>query len=243
MVESEAEGGRAPAERRAVREFLSRRALIAAGAGGGVAALLARAAGSPRGAEAATGSPLVLGTANTASSETVISTSRGSALVGRAVRAVGLRGSSVDYPGVRGESERGNGVLGIARASGKSGVRGESDAGIGVFGTSGQGRGVVAQSGSGIALDVRGPVRFSSAGLAVVPEGESSVSVEPGVELSDTSLVLATLNGPDPERTAGPAVVPITLWFVERDPDANTFELFLTDRVEHDVVVSWFVIG
>lgn len=251
-------------------ETVTRRSMFAV-AGAALAGLLAGRLGSPDVASAGDGDPLLLGRNNSAATETVLLTSGGSALRGESRDDVGLMGVSASKAGVRGLSEASHGVVGVARRKGRSGVQGQSPTGrgvmgkstegtgtaglstvgIGVAGTSRRGRGVVARSAQGVALAVEGSVQFRSAGLAIVKPGQFRVRVKPGVSITTNSKVLATINGPDPERTVGRAErrpevhleTPIFIWFVDIDTAGDAFDIVLTDRVEHDVGVAWFVIS
>lgn len=256
-------------ERRSASK-VSRRSLIAL-AGGAVGGVLVGGLGKPEAARAGDGDALLLGRNNSASTETLVLSSGGSALRGESTNDVALMGVSTRKAGVRGVSEGADGVVGVGSGKGKSGVRGQnptgrgvlgksadgtgaagvSTNGVGLAGTSRRGRGVVARSSQGVALDVEGAVQFKTSGLAVVPEGQLRVRVKAGVPVTTATKVLATVNGPEPARTVSradrrPAVhleQPIFIWFVDVDTPGNTFDIVLTDRVEHDVNVAWFVIS
>lgn len=247
----------------AITGTASRRGLLAAAAGA-AAALAARTLGRPEQAGAADGNLVVLGTANDATSTTSITTQGASALALTSAGATALEAQSVSRAAVRGTSASGPGVSGVARVPGKAGVQGENTApngrgvagkspgagvlgeslaGSGVVGASRDGIGVVARSARGTALQVEGAARFRSAGVSVMPAGEYRLRIRPNVPVASDSFVLATLNGPDPERLVGPASQPILLWFVERHPDEGAFDVVLTERVQHDVSIGWFVLA
>ena len=84
----------------------------------------------------------------------------------------------------------------------------------------------------GTALQAKGPVKFSSAGLATIATGTSSVTVSPGQYLAvDTnSKILATLQSP------GGALLNVI-----RNPN-STFTINLTTNATADVIVAWFLI-
>ncbi|MEZ5101841.1 MAG: hypothetical protein R3C15_18995 [Thermoleophilia bacterium] len=111
-----------------------------------------------------------------------------------------------------------------------------------MLGTSPGGTGVLARSGQGTALRVEGRASFSTAGLAMVPAGEDRVRVRPGVAIGTGTIVLATVNC-CAERVVGPLSRPISVWYVEQEPEDDAFWIVLTDRVTSDVRVGWFVIG
>ena len=143
----------------------------------------------------------------------------GAGVTGTSTNNFGVVGSSQIAAGVRGSTtnEAQSGVLGIDECvspaagvgvSGMStqgtGVNGNSTSGPGVAGSSTSGTGVQASSTSGIALDVHGKARFSSSGVAAVPQGQRSVTVTvAGVTTSN--LVLATMqtNGAAGARPGG----------------------------------------
>jgi hypothetical protein len=231
------------------------RTTLLAGGIGAVVALASRALGRPESARAADGAPLVLGVANDATARTTVSTPSGPAFAATAAGGTGLTGSSTTHPGVHGDSQAGFGVAGVTTAKDKAGVLGESrdpagtgvwgrnPGGVGVLGASRTGTGVLARSERGVALHVAGPVRFRSTGVAIVRDGEFMTTVFPQVPVTEESHVLATLNGPDPERFVGGAAFPVTLWFVATNPGNDSFDIVLTDRVQHDIRVAWFLLG
>lgn len=249
---------------------VSRRSMLLV-AGGAVAGLLAKELSGPDSARGADGDAVLLGRNNSATTETVVLTSGGAGLHAESTGGPGLLGKSSRWAGVKGTSTRGDGVVGAASARGKSGVRGQnpigrgvqgksnsgtgaqgqSTTGTGVVGVSSRGRGVVARSSRGVALSVEGSVEFRSAGVALVRAGQLRVRVRPGVAITSTTKVLATVNTQEPTRSLAegerrPAVhleTPVFIWFVEPNPRDNTFEIVLTERVDHDVAIAWFVIS
>jgi hypothetical protein len=120
----------------------------------------------------------------------------------------------------------GTGVFGIAEG-----------AGVGVQGASATGVGVAATSAAGTALRVDGIARFSRSGAAVVEGavGADKVSVTvTGVDLSDSSLILASLQ----DYLAGVAIAAVV-----PDPSDNAFTVYLTKPVETQLTIAWFVVG
>jgi hypothetical protein len=108
---------------------------------------------------------------------------------------------------------------------------------FGVLGNSPNGTGVLAETDTGTALDVQGPVEFSRSGLATVAgtvgTPANSVTVK-GVALTSASLVLATIQQ---------AVAGIAVQGVAKTPSASKFTIPLTKPVKTNVEVAWFVIG
>jgi hypothetical protein len=108
-----------------------------------------------------------------------------------------------------------------AQASPAAGVIGLSDAG---------GAGVLAaNAGGGLALDVSGQARFSSAGHATVPADQSSVHVRlPGITATSTINVTPMTNPPHG----------ISLRWVERQPGVG-FVIHLNNKTSHPVEFSY----
>jgi hypothetical protein len=294
--------GEAAAEPRtgARRGSYGRRAVMlgtAAAAAGTVAGM----AGSTGLAQAANGSPVELGEANTATATTLVTTSGGSGLYGEttADQRAGLKGvdasSAAGGFGVYGSSTKGTGVYGENGEAGQAGVqgadtsggqgygvRGTSEAGFGVYGTSmnvgvfgtgtpgvwGQigsgdvsslprpefsaglvgvdvtgpgntgiwgasinGLGVFAGSKTGVALQVHGPVQFSSSGVATVKKGSKSVTVKASA-VTKSSVVLATLQ----KLHSG-------VYIEAAVPKAGSFTITLNKAATSDLRVGWFFIG
>jgi len=119
----------------------SRRALLTAALGAGVATIAA-ALGRPLPAKAADGDPVVVGGTYTASSVTRFDTG--------ATGAIALWGYSTSQAGVYGQSTSGNGVIG--ESSSGTGVAGNTTSGIGVVGFSPSGIGVygISQTNTGV---------------------------------------------------------------------------------------------
>ncbi len=169
---------------------------------------------------------------------------------GESVRATG----GIGVHGVSAGATQGTGVRGTDGSSTGVGVRGTStgDDGTGVWGSATHGTGVgVAGTATGaygvagsfevptddfaIALRVTGRADFSTAGVSTIQSGSSSVVVSPGVNITNTAKVLATLQG-----NAGGAT---TVARVVRDTGDNTITIHLTANATSDVDVAWFVIG
>jgi hypothetical protein len=160
----------------------------------------------------------------------------GIGVYGLAPTAVRGDGQGADSVGVSGSGEA-FGVTGGTIATGAgTGVFGGAGTGVGVhgFASSLGGVGVRAEIDiptDGTALDVVGPVAFSTAGLSTIASGQTKVTVNPGVPLTVSTKVLATL------QSAGG-----TLKFVSRSLGAGTITIHLTAAASAQVTVAWFVI-
>jgi hypothetical protein len=118
----------------------------------------------------------------------------------------------------------------------RRGVRGVGSSGYGVAGYATSGIAVHGQATSGYALRTDGRVRLDkSAGIATIASGANNVLVTPGIDLTSTSAVLATLQG-----SAGGAT---TVQRVAIDTTANTFRIYLTANAMASVNVAWLVLG
>jgi len=142
------------------------------------------------------------------------------------------------------------GVYGSAAQDATSrGVFGHTEAGQGVYGeaTTGQGLSGHASTGTavyaattgpktGLALRAVGRVKFdNAAGIATIVAGTRSVVVTPGLNLTATSAVVATLQGlAGGTTTVHRAVVNAT---------ADTFTIYLTANATVDAKVAWHVFG
>ena len=232
----------------------SRRSILVAAASA-VGALIAAPLGRVSEVRAADPNDVVLGADNTAATSTKI-TSTGE--YRPAVTGVGGPGASGVYgisvthapddagandftAGVRGDSDSWTGVLGTGRrgvmGSGEAtGVGGGSDTGVGVDASSNTGTAMRAQvSPGGTALQAIGPVRFSTSGLATIRAGRVSVTVNPGVRVTGSSKVLATLQTP-----AGGS---IAVRRVARSTTTNRIVIYLTATARQTCSVAWFVIS
>jgi len=116
------------------------------------------------------------------------------------------------------------------------GVRGQATSGIGVRGLVTTGVGLSGEATTGYALRTKGRVKLDqSAGQATIASGTSSVVVTPGVDLTTTSAVVATLNG-----DAGGST---TVKRVAINTTANTFTIYLTANATASVKLAWIVLG
>ena len=139
--------------------------------------------------------------------------------------------------GVVGQTTLGRGVAGIATTG--TGAMGSAKSGIGTRGYAANGTALYGSTSNpklGIALRTIGRVRFDkSVGVATVPSGATSITVTPGIDLSATSAVVATLQGPP----TSPAVVRS----VAVNATTNKFTIYFTAPVGAGVKVAWHVFG
>jgi len=236
----------------------SRRAILAASLGGGLAAV-ASALSRPLPASAADGEAVLVGGEYIADSVTKIrkpaqEVGLDSATIwGDSEFDTGVYGTSNRAYGVVGEvgpafadPTHGAGVRGIGHAG--TGVKGEASGGntgigvhglggaIGVRGSSIYGTGVWAEALPGYALRTVGRVRLDkSAGVATIASGTQSVLVTPGIDLDGTSTVHATLQG-----SAGGTT---TVFRVTVYTSTNAFRIYLTAKATQSVKVAWLVLG
>ena len=82
------------------------------------------------------------------------------------------------------------------------------------------------------AIQANGAVTFSSAGLATVAAGKSSVVVSPGVDITSASKVLVT-----PQSGGG------TVLRVARNATADSFQIVLKAAATQQMTVAFFVIS
>ena len=154
-----------------------------------------------------------------------------------ALADVGVFGYAIDTTnarGVYGQSTIGRGVHGQA-TSGR-GVYGQASSGYGVRGFASSGSAVYGEATTGFAIRSMGRIRLEqSAGKATIASGTSSVVVTPGIDLTTTTAVIATLNG-----NAGGSVA---VKRVAIDTAADTFTIFLTANSTASVSVAWLVIS
>jgi hypothetical protein len=135
----------------------------------------------------------------------------------------GLATQDTSSRGVVGQSTAGRGVNGLATSG--LGVRGYATNGVGLSG----------EALTGYALRTKGRVRLDkSAGIATVLSGTSTKLVTPGIDLTSTSAVIATLNG----DAGGATVERVTI-----DTAADTFTIILTGNAAASVKVAWLVLG
>ena len=136
--------------------------------------------------------------------------------------------------GVWGYSPAGHGVRGEATTG--RGVHGQATTGLGVRGFATSGVGLSGESSTGYALRTLGRVRLDqSAGQATIASGTSSVVVTPGIDLTATSAVVATLNG---DAGGSTAVKRVAI-----NATANTFTIYLTANATATVKLAWIVLG
>jgi hypothetical protein len=178
------------------------------------------------------------------------------AVSGNSSNGVGVQGGSDGGVGVQGNCRSGIAVQGgnVSNVSpavqgwaqnGQTGVMGlsspldaveevRSPRHVGVFGVcdAAKGRGVLARSRNGIALETRGRVKFATAGSTLVPAGATSASAMPAFMLTQAMKVIAMPQG-DPG--AG-----VSVRWVEIDRAANTIAIHLSGPVASDTTVAWF---
>jgi hypothetical protein len=182
--------------------------------------------------------------------------SSGIGVEGRATTGTGVHGTSGSNTGVIGysgnmpntpapladtgvygyavDTNSAKGVLGVS-SSGR-GVQGQATSGLGVRGYATSGVGLSGEATTGYALRTTGRVRLDkSAGKATIGAGSSSVVVNPGIDLTSTSVVIATLNG-----NAGGST---TIKRVAVDTAANTFTVYLTANSTALVAIGWLVLN
>lgn len=159
--------------------------------------------------------------------------------------APGVIGGSTTMPAPSPRPTK-TGVFGWAfQDSSARGVHGQSTSGRGVYGQATNGRGLYgyATSGSaiygtattGLALQTSGRIRFEkSAGVATIGAGKSTLTIKPGIPLTTSSAIVATLNG-----NAGTASVRR----VSVDITADTFTVVLTASATSAARIAWFIVS
>jgi hypothetical protein len=170
----------------------------------------------------------------------------GTGVSGTSAKATGVSGeaSAPGFAGVYANSGGGDGVWGNTSAAGFSGVVGVDNStgtsSTGVAGFSAKGTGVLATSADGTALRVNGSAVFSTCGVATVAsggkagsKGSASAVTVTGVELSASSLVLATAQG---------AIAGVAIEGVVVDVAAKSFTIHLTKALTTSLKIAWFVI-
>jgi hypothetical protein len=116
------------------------------------------------------------------------------------------------------------------------GVFGEASSGLGVRGYATSGDGLSGEAVTGFALHTKGRLKFEkSGGIATIAAGTSTVTVTPGIDLTATTVVIATLQGDAGGTTAVKRVV--------IDTAANTFRIILTANTVNAVNAGWFAFG
>lgn len=160
---------------------------------------------------------------------------------GIGVRAIGSRTgvigalSGTTIPALEGFGVFGTGTVGVGGSSrDATGVQGRGLRGVHGITVRVDGVGVLAQvEEAGTALEAKGPVKFSSAGLATIAAGTNSVTITPGqyLTINANSKILCTLQSPGG-----------ILLNVIRNPN-NTFTINLAGNATADVIVAWFLIS
>ena len=160
---------------------------------------------------------------------------------------VGLYAQSTSGTGAIGASFSRNGVYGYSGSTaapfvagavaGVLAVGGGSRTGLDARSTTGTaGRFATGGLKSGLALQTIGRVRFdNSVGIATIASGTSSVTVTPGIDLTATSAVVATLQGDAGGSTTVKRVVV--------NATADTLTIYLTANATAAVKVAWHVFG
>jgi hypothetical protein len=87
----------------------------------------------------------------------------------------------------------------------------------------------------GFAFRAQGRVTFSTAGLAMIPGGSRTVTVTPGVDISGTTKVLATLQSNPGGTTA--------IQRVQKSTTTDRFTIYLTANATGNTSVAWFLIS
>jgi hypothetical protein len=162
---------------------------------------------------------------------------------GVSTSAAGVAGSSSSAAGVAGDSATGPGVVGQSPVAGVVGtsapgvaVRGETASGFGVYARADDGTGLYGRSTSGFALRTNGRLKLEKAsGTATVAAGARRAIVSPGLDLSATTKVLATLQGNAGGRT--------TVHRVAVDAATDTFTVYLTANATRSVRIAWLVLA
>lgn len=157
---------------------------------------------------------------------------------------IGVHGVTANGIGVRGEAPGGWGVHGVTvgnrgvfgEATTGYGVRGGATSGAGVSGVATSGIGVSAESETGYAIRSFGRVRFDKCvGVATIASGTKSVVVSPGIDLTSSSAVVATL-----QASAGGTT---TVHRCVVHTTSNTFTIYLTANAVSATKVAWHVFG
>ena len=150
---------------------------------------------------------------------------------------IAVRGGNVSetQPAVQGWAQNGQtGVMGLSTVL-EDGDVAESPTDVGVFGVCDRssGRGVLARSLKGLALQTDGRVALSTSGVAVVPDGGSHVVVHPSFMLAPSAKVFTTFLG-----NPGTAAV---RW-VQVNTTMNAFTIHLTGAVNVNTRIAWLVL-
>jgi hypothetical protein len=176
--------------------------------------------------------------------------------VGGADAGTGVIGHGGNFNGAGvigyGAADNGIGVLGIG--AGGNGVEGNAyNAGIGVYGVVSSAVlapgapatvGVKAENPFGTALEVSGVASFSRSGTATIAVSASEAEVDNVSLLSDSSIVLATIQGNVADTyVQGVVVVPSPPAAPGALPGPGKFTIYVNQAVTADTVVGWFVIN
>lgn len=205
-------------------------------------------------AYASDGQSLILGQDNTATNTTSINASQatidpplaGSVGFWAQNDNIGLLGTTTGYDttptdeltGVAGiGSDQGGwfagvdvGVVGSSAGDGAPGVLGKGDTGVEADGA------ITGLSARGdTAIQATGAVTFSTAGLATVPKGKSSVTLKPGVAIGSSSKVLVTA------QSGGGTFLRVGRVFGSATTGKIT--LYLTTNAKSAVTLAYFVIS
>ena len=200
----------------------------------------------------ATSATTIINSANGNAVLQALNTTSGVGVIGTSGTYTGVYGSSNSYIGVRGSSSSGRGVeafsltsTGLLGSSGttppakpKTGVFGyanQDSSSKGVWGFSGTGVGVYAQANkAGYALQTNGRIKASKvSGVKTIGAGLTSVTLNPGVKVSNASFVLLTprvnLSGRD-------------IWYTT-NPSAGTITIHLSSSRSANTKIGWLLLG
>lgn len=162
---------------------------------------------------------------------------------GHGTGILGLSGGSFAQPatpaktGVYGQATQDSTSRGVyGKSTAGRGVFGEASSGMGVRGFATSGIGLSGAAATGYALRTDGRLRFDkSGGSATINAGTSTVTVNPGIDLTASTVVVATLQGNAGGTTAVERVAINTV--------ANTFQIILTANTTGAVKVGWLAFG
>ena len=233
----------------------SRRAVLSAAVGAGVAAIAGGLA-APTTALGADGNPVLLGTLNEATAYTrVKNTAGGGALIGytsddgrygvlgseqqgvygqgNAANQSGVTGASGDGVGVMGSSINGTGVQAYAAAA--TALRATTQSGTGVIATTTSGTAISATvESTGIALSTQGRIKLGRvSGVRSIAAGSASVTFSPGVDITSGSFVLLT-----PKANIGSRA----LWYTT-DTTNNKITIRMSSSRSSSTSIAWLMLG
>jgi len=139
----------------------------------------------------------------------------------------GYATQDADARGVYGQSTSGRGVYGQATTG--QGVRGYATTGSALYGSTSSAK-------SGYALRTVGRVKLEkSVGIATISAGSNHVTVSPGIDVTTTSAVVATLQGSAGGKT--------TVHRVSVSTTGDTFTIYLTANATSSVKAAWIILG